>query len=170
MENEGQINKRIDFKDITIGTRKFRLHKFDALTGSYMLFKLVGIIAPIFKDMDTKKAKEKLQGSGQNESKNVKEEEITGSDMANILTEITKLPKEDFDYIQKNCLMVTNEIYVETSQVSPPVLNEYGTWGTMDIDMPLVLNLTIQSLIFNVSGFFGGSLSDLNLEGLNIFQ
>jgi hypothetical protein len=66
--------------------------------------------------------------------------------------------------------MVTNEIYVETSQVSPPVLNEYGTWGTMDIDMPLVLNLTIQSLIFNVSGFFGGSLSDLNLEGLNIFQ
>jgi len=32
-----QINKRIDYKDITIGTRKFRLNKFDALTGSYML-------------------------------------------------------------------------------------------------------------------------------------
>lgn len=170
MENEGQVNKRIDFKDITIGTRKFRIHKFDALTGSYMLFKLVGILAPIFKDMDIKKAKGKLQGLEQNESKDMKEEEITGGDIANILTEITKLPKEDFDYIQKNCLMVTNEIYDKTSQVSPPILNEYGTWGTMDITTPLVLNLTVQSLIFNISDFFGGSLLGLNLEVLNIFQ
>lgn len=166
MENEGQINKRIDFKDIIIGTRKFRLHKFDALTGSYMLFKLIGIISPIFKYMDIKTAKGKLNGSAQDE----KEEEITKTDIAMILGEITKLPKEDFEYIQKNCLMVTNEIHEKTSQISAPVLNEYGTWGTMDITTPLILNLTAQSLLFNISNFFGEGLSGLNLEGLNIFQ
>ncbi len=170
MENTGTVNKRQDSKTIEINGRKFVLHKFDALTGSYVLFKLVGILAPIFKDMDVKKAKGKLQGLDQNENKDMKEEEITGSDIANILTEITKLPKEDFDYIQRNCLMVTNEIYDETSQVSPPVLNEYGTWGTMGIDTPLILNLTVQSLMFNVSGFFGEIDLNSSLAALNIFQ
>jgi len=62
--------------------------------------------------------------------------------------------------------MVVNEIYPNNPQPSPPVLNEFGTFGILDYDMPLILNLTIQSLIFNVSGFFGENLSALNLEGL----
>lgn len=161
-----QVNKRITYKDITIGTRKFRLNKFDALTGSFMLFKLVGILAPIFKNIDIKKAKDTLKSANQSESKDTKEEDISGSDIAAILTEITKLPKEDFDYIQKNCLMVANEIYPDNPQPSPPVLNEFGTFGILDYDMPLILHLTIRSLIFNVSDFFGGDLLNLNLEGL----
>lgn len=148
------VNKRITYKDIKIGTRTFKLNKFDALTGSYMLFKLIGLIAPLFKN---------------DEFKNIKDANIDDIDISEALKTLTSLPKEDFEYIQQNCLRVVNEVH-PNGMLSPSVLDENNNFGIADYDLPLILNLTVQSLIFNVSGFFNGPLSGLNLEGLNIFQ
>lgn len=153
-----EVNKRIIYKDISIGDRTFRLNKFDPLTGSYMLFKFMGILAPIFSNIDVKDAKEKTKDS--------KDVDITGEDITKILGEMRKIPKEDFDYIQKECLKVVNEIYPNNPKPSPSVIDDYGEYGILDVDTPLIINLTIQSLIFNLSGFFGEKLSGFNLEGL----
>ena len=41
------------YKDIEINERKFRLNKMNARDGSYMLFKMMKIITPIFKSLKT---------------------------------------------------------------------------------------------------------------------
>lgn len=164
---ESNINKRINYKDVTIGQRHFRIKKFDPLTGSYILFKIVGILTPVFAELmknDTLKDKIKANKK-EDQNKDKKDAEITSQDVVKIFGEITKLSKEDFQYIQKNCLMVVNEIH-ENGVPGPSAINEYNTIGISDADTALIMNLTIQSLIFNVSGFFGEKLSGLNLEGL----
>lgn len=158
-----QVNKRVTFKDIAIGTRKFRLNKIDAMTGSYILFRIVGLLAPAFEDIlnDTIKEDKSLKDINKNKT----DEDISGKDIIKIFTEITKLSKDDFQYVQKECLKVVHEIFTDDSQPSPPVLDEYGTIGIVDVDTPLIMNLTVQSLVFNLSGFFDVSLLNSKLEG-----
>lgn len=164
---ESNINKRINYKDVTIGQRHFRIKKFDPLTGSYILFKIVGILTPVFAElMKNDNLKDKIKANKkEDQNKDKKDSKITSQDVVKIFGEITKLSKEDFQYIQKNCLMVVNEIF-ESGVLGPEAINDYGTIGVANADVSLIMNLTIQSLVFNVSGFFGEKLSGLNLEGL----
>jgi len=144
------MDKKELFKNIDIDKRKFILGKFDAMSGSYITFKLVGILTPLFKDI-----------------KNV--EGIDDINLTELASSLFSLPEEEFRYIQKNCLMRIKEIL---PGATPQILDEYGTWGVNDIefDTQLVMNLTIQSLVFNVSGFFGGNLLVSLREGLTSFQ
>ncbi|GAA0083128.1 phage tail assembly chaperone [Clostridium sporogenes] len=128
-------------KDIEINERKFRLNKMDARTGSFMLFKLMKILTPIFKNIKVDNA-----------------EDISLDDinLTDLMSSIFDLQEDEFRYIQDNCLRVVEEIL----PAGPAkVLDKYGNFGIMNIelDTSLLTNLTIQSLVFNVKGFFDGS-------------
>jgi hypothetical protein len=132
------------YKNIEVDGRKFKLTKMDARTGSYMLFKLMKIITPIFK--------------------NIKQDSLEDASMEDLnLTELFSslfdLPRDEFEYIQDSCLKVVYETLKAGEQ---PVIDKTGNWGVIDIeyDTSLVMQLTIQSLIFNVKGFFSGNLLD----------
>jgi len=142
----------VTYKDIEVNERKFRLNKLDARTGSYMLFKLMKILTPIFKNIK------------QDSTDNIKLEDLNLDEIAESLF---NLPEKEFSYIQDNCLQVVAELLPAGFQ---KVLNKSGTWGILNIefDTTLVMNLTIQSLVFNVSGFFIGSPLTSLIKGLNI--
>jgi hypothetical protein len=145
------MEQSVLYKDIEVNGRKFRLGKFDARTGSYMLFKLVGILTPIFKNIDTKK--------------DVKDINIEDINLTEMLSSLTSLPEKDFRYIQDNCLRTVKELLPGNA---PQVLDEFGNYGILDAeyDTMLILNLTVQALIFNVSGFFSENLLDSITERL----
>ncbi|EHN17022.1 phage tail assembly chaperone [Clostridium sporogenes] len=129
------------YKDIEINERKFRLNKMDARTGSYMLFKLMKILTPIFKNIKV------------DDTEDISLDDINLTDL---MSSIFDLPEDEFRYIQDNCLKVVEEIL----PAGPAkVLDKYGNFSVLNIefDTGLLMNLTIQSLIFNVKGFFGGS-------------
>lgn len=130
-------------KNIEINGRKFILKKMDARTGSYMLFKLMKLLPPILENIDL----EKLDF----DNLNLKDLNLTEA-----LNPIFDLPEKEFRYIQDNCLKVVDELLNAGAQ---PVLQRNGDWGVNDIadNLGLVMNLTIQSLAFNVMGFLEGS-------------
>lgn len=142
----------INYKDIDINGRKFRLNKLNARTGSYMLFKLMKILTPVFKNI---------------QQENLKDMKLEDLNITEIAESLFGLPEKDFKYIQDNCLQSVQEILGAGPQ---KVLDEYGVWGieNLEFDIVLVMNLTIQSLMFNVSGFFKEGLLDSLTKGLNI--
>lgn len=150
---------RMNFKDIEINGRNFRLNKLDARTGSYMLFKLTKILTPLLKNLkiDDKKA-DGLKGF-----------DIDKINLTELAEPLFSLPEEEFRYIQDNCLRRVEEILPAGAT---KVLNKLGEFEALDIeyDTALVMNLTVQSLMFNVSGFLEGSPLASMLEGLSTSQ
>jgi len=142
------MNKRETFKEIEIKGRKFRINKFDALTGSYIAYTLMNEVLPMGLNMK----------AGIPMPKNS-----------------TKMTKEAFSELQKDCLRVCGEML---DAGFAPVIDENGNWGVNDLeyDTATVLNLTIQVLVSNVSSFFDESLlrsltetfSDTSLQGAKI--
>jgi type III secretion system FlhB-like substrate exporter len=123
------MKKREETKDVDIAGRKFRIRKFEAFTGSYIAYKIIGQIAP----------------SAIN----------NGSD--NISKAITSMNKEDFISIQKDCLKMVQEIkQAGNNEIPMQIILENGKWGVegLENDAITVMALTIQVLVFNVSSFF----------------
>ena len=140
------------FKDVEVGDRKFRLHKFDALTGSYIMYTLLTQILPM--------------GLG----KQIEGLEAEAGANANLPV----MSKEKFMEMQKDCLRACSEIKGVDNQVLPvSVMLPDGRWGIDDIkdDAPLAMVLTIQVLGYNSLSFFAGnalgmfqtSIAQLNL-------
>ncbi|WP_242840693.1 phage tail assembly chaperone [Clostridium hydrogeniformans] len=142
------------FKDIEVEGRNFRLNKMDARTGSFMLFKLVKIITPIFKNLKVD---------------NIEDISLDDINLTEVMSSIFSLPEDEFRYIQDNCLKVVEEVLPAGPAI---VLDKHGSYGVLGIEFNtgLLMNLTIQSLIFNVSGFFAGSPLSSIAKGLNISQ
>ncbi|GAB6170548.1 hypothetical protein JCM15765_03930 [Paradesulfitobacterium aromaticivorans] len=130
-----ELSKLFEFKE-----RKFRIGKFDAMTGSYIAYKLMAEVLPM--------------GIGAKLGFSAP----TGS---------PTMSKQDFMDLQKDCLGVCAELLPAGPT---PVLNENGSWGVMDIEnnAPLVMALTIQALMWNVSDFFTEDLLASLSEVLNL--
>lgn len=130
-------------KIIEISGRKFKLEKFDALTGSYIAFTLAEKFLPM--GLEAK------------------------AGLTNMPKGRTGLSREEFAALQKDCLSVVSEILPAGAR---PLLAENGLWGVNDIerDTRLVMLLTIHALAFNISGFFDGEgLKELKESLVNIF-
>jgi hypothetical protein len=141
-----------NYKDVEINGRTFRIKKFDAMTGSFMLIKITGIIAPMLKGVDLKKLSES-------------DGESFDFDYTIVLAEIGNLSEKDFTYVQEKCLQVCSEML---SAGMTPVLNKNGTFGVIGLedDTVTIMALTIHALAFNVKGFFQGSPLASLLGGL----
>ena len=151
MEN---LNKRATVKIIELEGRKFKITKFDAMKGSYMLFKVIGIITPLIETL-----RKSCKGNAK-DVKDIKDINLEGLNFTEIAAGLVNMKEQDFKYIQENCLKSCYEILAAGDA---PVLNENGTYGIIGIetDLKTVMALTIHSLMFNVSGFFGENLFKL---------
>lgn len=142
-------------KNVTVNGRTFQVKKFDARTGSFMLFKVSGLLAPLFKGFDLNKL---LQ---------VKKPEDIGFnlDIAGMMAQLGGLSEEDFNYVQEKCLQACFEVLPSGLT---PVLNANGTFGAIGLedDTITVLALTAHALMFNLKGFFSGSPLASMLGGL----
>jgi hypothetical protein len=124
---------RETFKDVDVRGRKFRINKFDALTGSYVIYTVLTQVLPM--------------GMGK---------KVAGLEESSNLPAMTK---EKFRELQMDCLRVCSEIKPAGNSIVPvPVLMADGRWGIEDLenDSTMVMALTIQALGYNVQSFFEG--------------
>lgn len=145
-----------NYKDIEVNGRKFRLNKLNARTGTYMLLKITKILPPILENINLDKL--------DSDNLNFKDLNLT-----KVLSPIFDMEEKEFTYIQDNCLKTIEELLPAGPQ---QVLYNNGQWGASDIefDMVLVMNLTIQSLWFNLQGFFKGMPFSSIMNKLSSYQ
>lgn len=149
---------RENFQEIKLGDRKFKVTKVNARTGSYMLIKVGGILAPI------------LSGFKGLNLKDLKDAKDINIDFSQVAKALMGLEEKDFHYIQDNCLRLCYEVL--PGKLAPVLTdnNEFGVIG-LDEDTASIMALTIHALIFNVKSFFSGSpLASLVGMSLNTFQ
>jgi len=142
--------KREKYKEIELSGRRWRIGRFDALTGSYISTLLVMQLLPM--------------GLG------------NALGLENVSGGKNLMSKETFIDVQKDCLKIVSELKLVGDVVMPlPVMLEDGRWGIGEIedDAPTVMGLTIQVLMFNISDFFEeGALNDLldKFSGMSQFS
>lgn len=133
------VKKREAFKDVEVGGRKWRIGRFDAMTGSYITMLVLMQMLPM--GMDEQIGMGSL-GKGR-----------------------SLMDKQTFFDVQADCLKICSELQTVGDSVAPiPVMLSDGRWGVggVEEDMPTVLALTVHTLIFNISDFFQeGALNDL---------
>ena len=143
MENNQPPMPKARFKEIEVEGRRFILGKMNPLQGSYIAFKLVGKLLPIMKNLPEN------------------DEELNLTELACSLETLFDMPQKDFEFIQKSALTCVSE---QLPAGNTPVIDRAGNFGVLDVDTPLIMNLTVQSLMFNMSGFFNegilGSLAE----------
>jgi hypothetical protein len=143
------MDKREDHKIVELAGRKWRIEKFDALTGSYIAYQLMSQMLPGGLDA-----------------------QITG-DQAPKGRPL--MSKQEFANLQLDCLHVCYEVLPAGKA---PVIGENGAWGVagLENDTITIVALTIHALVFNIAGFFDGnalkglvnSFSDMSLFGAQI--
>jgi hypothetical protein len=138
-----EIEKRPKLKDVKVNGRDFRVKKFDALTGSYIAYRLMAEALPM--------GIGRAVGIPENASSKA-------------------MSKQDFIEIQKDCLRVCFEI-LPAGEIC--IMGENGQFAVsgLEDDASTVLALTVHSIMHNISGFFGEGLLDSITKGMsNISQ
>jgi hypothetical protein len=122
------------YKEVTIQGRAFRVGRFSAKDGSFLALKVGGLLAPLFGGASASPA------------------EVPMLEMLGKLT--AGLQEKDFSYLQEKCLAVCEE---RLPAGWTKVVDASGAFAVFDLDenATLVLALTIQALVFNLSDFFG---------------
>lgn len=148
-----------EYKDIEINGRNFRLQKMNARTGCFIMFKLMKLLPAIIENLDLDKV----------DFDNLSLDTLKNLNLTEMLEPVFEMPEKEFRYIQDNCLKVTYESLPAGLQ---PILQKNNDWGVNNIEnnTGLVMNLTIQSLVFNVMGFFEGSPLTSLVENVTSFQ
>jgi hypothetical protein len=142
------MEKRETHKDVELSGRRWRIEKFDAMTGSYIAYKLMFEMLPM--GMNAK--------------------------IGNLPSNRKTMSKEDFLSLQRDCLSVCRQLQmVGTIETPIPIMMPNGAWAVADLDTDTmtVMLLTIDALVFNVSGFFdGNALKELadSFQGLTLFN
>jgi hypothetical protein len=137
-------------KTVEVDGQKYLIRKLSANVGSFILARVLaasagGIVAS-------------------------KEGEQNSTIMASMFAAFLRgLNFEEFSFIQNHCLAVVARL--ETPAGSPevpmPIVTDSGVFAITEVggDLPLVMNLTIQSLLFNLSDFFDLTGSSAALAG-----
>ena len=76
-----------------------------------------------------------------------------------LVTFMHSLDFEAFSFIQNNCLAVVSKLIRMpgiTEETPMPITTSEGVWAAPEVaeDLSLVMNLSVQSLVFNISDFF----------------
>lgn len=133
----------MNYKDIELTVagkkRKFRINKFDARTGSYILYTVMSRFLPSI--LQLKSGVETITDM----SKVVNPEDIVSS--------IT-MSDGEFNKLQNAALQVCEEILPAGAT---PVVDASGNFSVIGLEKEAVavFVLTAQALVFNLSGFFG---------------
>lgn len=138
------------FKEVEIKGRTFRIKKFDALTGSFILIKITALLAPIISHLDLKKINsvKPTDANADTDSFN-----LDGIDIPGIASELGKLSEVDFRFLQGKSLRLCSE---SLPAGFVPILHDNGSFAVqnLDDDTMTVMALMVHALVFNVKGFF----------------
>jgi hypothetical protein len=137
------MSKRETFKIIESCGRRWRIDKFNALTGSYVVYRILFQMLP----GGLEQAQE-IQGLNLPKGRGI-------------------MNRQDFAELQMDCLSVCSEIVqVGSTEAEIPIIrNEAFTRENIEDDTMLVMTLTLHALMFNVTSFFeGDALKDLVLS------
>lgn len=129
--NIENISKRQNSKLIDINERTFKINKFDPLMGNYILLQLVQFILPF----------------GISDKVGVPEALAESVNRVN-------MSKKDFLELQRDILSVCFEALPAGDA---PVVREDGTYGIIDFNSQIAIQLLIATVTFNFSDFFGES-------------
>lgn len=121
-----------------------------------MLVKVTGLIAPMLKGIDIKKIQAKEDGAF----------DLKDIDIPSIVSGLTSLTEQDFNYVHDKCLQVC----FENLPAGPTqVMNPNGSFGVigLETDSSTILALVAHTLMFNVTGFFGAELFSSISRGIS---
>ena len=124
---------------ITISGRRWKITKFDALTGGYIALKLLSKLSHIAVGVF---------------SGNLTDQAIIAMSIAE---EIGSLTKKELAEIQGECLYVVKELMeVGGKELELPIRLPDGKWGVegVEYDGLLVMTLVAHVLVFNLTNFF----------------
>jgi len=133
----------MNYKDVELTIagkkRKFRINKFDARTGSYILYTVMSRFLPSI--LQLKSGAETITDM----SKVVNPEDIVSS---------IAMSEGEFGKLQNAALQVCEEILPAGAT---PVVDAAGHFSVIGLEKEAVavFVLTAQALVFNLSGFFG---------------
>lgn len=138
-------------KELPIGTYTFRIKKFDASTGSWLLMSLMGEMQKAISDLPTSTGDAEQAPSASSE-----ESAAIGA----IQFLLMNLDEEKFAKVQNKALAVCDEqkVFDNGKEAWLPVLT--GTRISspdLQTDISTILSLTSQSLFANLSPFFSKS-------------
>ena len=144
------------YKSVEINGRKFRIKKFSARDGSFIVLKVSALLAPMFEGMKWDKL---------SNAKKPEDVDTSQINIAQMFGKLTELKESDFSYLQGKCLRVCEE---ELKAGYTPVLADNGMFAVngLDDDVLTVMALTVHALVFNLSGFFTGTGLGGLLNGL----
>lgn len=120
------------YQDVEVGGKKYRLTKMDARTGSYIAAKLALLAAPLLK----------------------KGGSVDDNAMAAL---VPSLNRKDFEEIQTLLLKRVKILREKDGIFLPePILKADGSFVDEELEYSTaaVMNLTVQSIMFNVGDFF----------------
>lgn len=120
------------FKEVEVGGKKYRLTKMDARTGSYIAAKLALLAAPLLK-----------------KGGNIDDDAMTAL--------VPSLNRKDFEEIQTLLLRRVQLLREKDGTSLPePIVMANGSFVDEDLEYSTaaVMNLTVQSIMFNVGDFF----------------
>lgn len=123
------------FKEVEVGGKKYRLTKMDARTGSYIAAKLALLAAPLLKNIK-------------------KDKDLDAESMAAL---VTGLNRKDFEEIQTLLLKRVQLLREKDGVPLPePIIMADGSFVDEELEYSTaaVMNLTVQSVMFNVGDFF----------------
>lgn len=137
--------------------RTFLVKKFDARTGSYVIYTVLNRLLPSILEFAQPEARQKLEGGTH-----------AVTEMATKVLSSSTLSEAEFLDLQNKCLRVCYEVLPAGNT---PVINTTGQYGVIGLedDLVTVFRLTLEALVFNLRGFFtGGGLTQAfqSLQGM----
>lgn len=141
------------FKIVTVKGHDYRIGKFSAREGSYIVLKVSGILAPVFGpllgNLDTK------------DITSPEDIDLKKLDIGAMIAPLANVPEADFNYLQEKSLKVCD---VKLQAGFMPVVNDNGSFALQELedDGLAIMSLMVHALLFNMTSFFSGS----PLEGL----
>lgn len=145
-----------DTKDIIVNGGRYQVSRMDAVTGSWLLFKLIDSMRRIFTDGNAGEP---------TEAQELDSEQKEAATNAMISGMLMTLDKDEFIRVQREALKVVGQYAaVGEKEVILPVLMANGTFAVPSLksDIVSVIALTSGSLNFNLSPFFlGDGLKDI---------
>ena len=132
-----------DHKDVEIDGKRYRVGRFTARTGSWMITQLLTKVMPSL--VGGRLSMLKLPASG------------------------ASMTEDDFIGIQNHCLRVCGIYNAEATNVFVPIMKGETLLKDLEYDLGTVLALTVHTLEFNFRDFFekGGMSALQSLSGLS---
>lgn len=144
-------------KFVTVKGQEYRIGKFSAMDGAFIIPKVTGMLAPILGPL--------LEGLDVKQFTKPEDLDLKNFDIIKAMAPLADLEEKDFMYLQDKCLKV---VTVKRQAGYVPVIHDNGSFSveTLEDDGMSVLALMVHTLIFNFTGFFEGSPFTGLLSGL----